>query len=93
MKSLNEEWKVVVARDKVDRIIENLPVNRTVLLGNESINDYWPILDAAAWPDEEVASTPWSTEVRREFEESALELRLYAARLEVLDGRNLWRWD
>jgi hypothetical protein len=46
MKSFNEEWEVVVARDKADRIIGNLPVNRTVLLGNESINDFWPVLDA-----------------------------------------------
>jgi hypothetical protein len=103
MKSFNEEWKVVVARDKADRIIENLPLNRTVLIGNETINDYWPILDVAVSPDlpsvghakegEEVASTAWSPEIRREFEKSAREMRLYAARLKVLNGCNWARWE
>jgi hypothetical protein len=31
-KPFSKEWKVVVARDKVDRIIEKLPVNRAVLV-------------------------------------------------------------
>ncbi len=42
---------------------------------------------------EAVASTPWSPELRRDFEESAREMRLYAARLEVLDGRNFGKWE
>jgi hypothetical protein len=92
MRSFNEEWEVVVARDKAERLIEKLPVNRTVLVGNETINDYWPVLDVAASPDQEVASTPWSPEVRRQFDEKAREMRLYAARLEVLEGRNLGIW-
>jgi hypothetical protein len=42
---------------------------------------------------EPAASTPWSPEVRREFEQKAREMRLYAAGLEVLDGRYLRRCE
>jgi hypothetical protein len=40
-----------------------------------------------------VAETPLSPEIVAAGQERARELRLYAARLEVLDGRNLGRWD
>jgi hypothetical protein len=43
--------------------------------------------------DEQVPSTPLSPEIVAAGEERARELRLYAARLEVLDGRNLGRWE
>jgi hypothetical protein len=42
---------------------------------------------------EEVAETPWSPEMVREGEERARELRLYAARLEALDGHHSGRWE
>ena len=42
---------------------------------------------------EQVAATPLSPEIVAAGEERARELRLYAARLEVLDGRNWGRWD
>ena len=40
---------------------------------------------------EQVASTPLSPETVRDAEERARELRLYAARLDLLHGRNLGR--
>jgi hypothetical protein len=42
---------------------------------------------------ETVAETPLSPEIVAAGQERARELRLYAARLEVLDGRNLGRWE
>ena len=50
-------------------------------------------MEGHAKEGEQVASTPWSPEVRREFEESAREMRLYASRLGVLDDRNLGKWE
>jgi hypothetical protein len=41
--------------------------------------------------DEQVASTPLSPEIVAAGQERAREMRLYAARLEVLDGRNMAR--
>jgi len=42
---------------------------------------------------ETVAETPLSPEIVAAGLERARELRLYAARLEVLDGRNSGRWE
>lgn len=41
---------------------------------------------------EQVAETPLSAEIVAAGEERAREMRLFAARLEILDGRNLGRW-
>jgi hypothetical protein len=90
-KSSDYEWQVLVASDKAQRIIDALPANRTVPVGDESFNG-WPVWAVPASFGEQVASTPLSAEIVREGEERARELRLYAARLEVLDGRNLGRW-
>ena len=83
--------RVWIARDKVERIIEKLPATRTFLVGNESFNG-WPVWAVPATFGEKVESKPLSAEIVREGEERAREMRLYAARLEVLDGRNLGRW-
>jgi hypothetical protein len=55
----------------------------------------WPIWAVPSWYGEKVESKPLSAEIVREGEERAreLRLRLYAVRLEVLDGRNLGRWE
>ena len=90
-KSSDYEWQVLVARDKAQRIIDALPVNRTELVRNESFNG-WPVWAVPASFGEQVASTPLSPEMVAAGLERARELRLFAARLEVLDGRNLGRW-
>ena len=82
---------MLMARYKAQHIIEELPVNRTVLVGNESFNG-WPVWAVPASFGEQVAETPLSPEIVAAGLERARELRLYAARLEVLDGRNLGRW-
>ena len=92
MKSDAEQLPVVMARYKAQRIIEERPVTRTVFDQGESFND-WPAWAVPASFGEEVASTPLSPEIVAAGEERARELRLYAARLEVLDGRNWGRWD
>ncbi len=91
-KSSDYEWQVLVASDKAQRIIDALPANRTVLVGDESFNG-WPVWAVPASFGEVVASTSLSPEIVAAGEERARELRLYAARLEVLDWRNLGRWD
>ena len=90
MKALDTD--LLMARYKAQQIIEKLPVNRTELVQNESFNG-WPVWAVPASFGEQVASTPLSPETVAAGEERARELRLYAARLEVLDGRNLGRWD
>ena len=90
MKSLDTD--MLMARYKAKRVIEGLPVMRTVLDRGESFNG-WPVWAVPASFGEKVASTPLSPEIVRQGEERARELRLYAARLEVLDGRNLGRWE
>ena len=83
---------MLMARYKAQRMIEERPVTRTVLDQGESFNG-WPVWAVPASFGEQVASTPLSPEIVREGEERAREMRLYAARLEVLDGRNLGRWE
>jgi hypothetical protein len=90
MRSREQEDAVLMARYKAQRIIEELPVNRTVLVGDESFNG-WPVWAVPASFGEQVISTPLSPEIVAAAEERAQELRLYAACLEVLDGRNLRR--
>ena len=90
MKSLDGEG--FMARLQAQRIIEELLVTRTVLVGNESFNG-WPIWAVSASFGEEVESKPLSLEIVAAGEERAREMRLYAARLDVLDGRNLGRWE
>ena len=92
MKSYEMEIPMIHARCKADHSDEKRIVNRTFLLGNESLNG-WPIWALPPGYDEKVESKPLSAEIVREGEERARELRLYAARLEVLDDRNLGRWD
>jgi len=53
----------------------------------------WPVWAVPASFGERVASTPLSPEIVAAELERARELRLYAARLEVLDGRNFGRWE
>ena len=89
MKALDTD--MLMARYKARQIIEARPVARTVLDQGESFNG-WPVWAVPASFGEEVASTPLSPEIVREGEERARELRLYAARLEVLDSRSLGRW-
>jgi hypothetical protein len=89
-KSSDYEWQVLVARDKAQRIIDALPVNRTVLVGDESFNG-WPVWAVPASFGEQVAETPLTPEIVAAGQEKAREMRLYAARLEVLDGRNVGR--
>ena len=83
---------MLMARYKAQQIIEARPVTRTELVQDESFNG-WPVWAVPASFGEQVASTPLSPEIVRQGEERARELRLYAARLEVLDGRNLGRWE
>lgn len=90
MKALDTD--VILARYKAQRIIEQLPVTRTVIDRGESCNG-WPVWAVPGSFGEEVASTPLSPAIVLEGEERGRELRLYAARLEVLDGRNLGRWE
>jgi hypothetical protein len=92
MRSPEQEDAVLMARYKAERLMEELPANRTVLVGNESFNG-WPVWAVPASFGEQVVSTPLSAEIVAAGEERARELRLYAARLEVLDGRNLARWE
>jgi hypothetical protein len=92
MKSQAEELAVVMARYKAQRIIEERPVTRTVLDRGESFNG-WPVWAVPASFGEELTSTPLSPEILAAGLERARELRLYAARLEVLDGRHLGRWQ
>jgi hypothetical protein len=81
-----------MARYNAERFADKSRVTRTVLLGDESFNG-WPIWAVPPGFGEKVESKPLSTEIVREGEERARELRLYAARLEVLDDRNLGRWE
>jgi hypothetical protein len=90
MKSLDSD--MLMARYKAQQIIEARPVTRTVLDQGESFNG-WPVWAVPASFGEQVASTPLSPEIVAAGEERARELRLFAARLEVLEGRNLGRWD
>jgi hypothetical protein len=92
MRSREQEDAVLMVRYKAERIIEELPANRTVLMGNESFNG-WPVWAVPASFGETVAETPLSPEIVAAGLERARELRLYAVRLEVLDGRNLGRWE
>jgi hypothetical protein len=89
MKSLDTD--LLMARYKAQQIIEARPVTRTLLVGDESFNG-WPVWAVPASFGETVAETPLSPEIVGEGEERARELRLYAARLEMLDGRHLGRW-
>ena len=91
MKSSDQASEVFVARYEARLAIEKLPVNRTVLVGDESFNG-WPIWALPPWYGEKVESKPLSPEIVAAGEERARELRHYAARLEVLDGRNLGGW-
>ena len=90
MKSLDGD--MLMARYKAQRIIEERPVTWTVLDQGESFNG-WPVWAVPASFGEEVAEAPLSPEILAAGEERARELRLYAARLEVLDGRNLGKWE
>ena len=63
-------------------------MTRTVIDRGESFNG-WPVWAVPVSFGEQVTSTPLSPEILRDGEERARELRLYAARLEVLDGHNL----
>jgi hypothetical protein len=90
MKSLDSD--MLMARYKAQRIIEERPVTRTVLDQGESFNG-WPVWAVPASFGEQVAKTPLSPEIAEAGLERARELRLYAARLEVLDGRELGKWE
>jgi hypothetical protein len=90
MKSLDTD--MLMARYKAQRIIEERPVTRTVLDHGESFNG-WPVWAVPASFGEQVASTPLSPEIVAAGQERARELRLYAARLEVLESHNLGRWE
>jgi hypothetical protein len=90
MKSLDTD--MLMARYKARQIIEARPVSRTLLVGDESFNG-WPVWAVPASFGETVAETPLSPEIVAAGLERARELRLYAARLEVLDGRNSGRWE
>jgi hypothetical protein len=90
MKALDTD--MLMARHRARRIIEELPVAQTVLVGDESFNG-WPVWAVPASFGEKVAEPPLSPEIVAAGQERARELRLYAARLEVLDGRNLGRWE
>ena len=92
MRLREQEDAVLMARYKAQRIIEELPANRTVLVGDESFNG-WPVWAVPASFGEVVGSTSLGPEIVAAGQERARELRLYAARLEMLDGRNLGRWD
>ena len=91
MRSPEQEDAVLMARYKAERLMEELPANRTVLVGDESFNG-WPVWAVPASFGEEVASTPLSPEIVAAGEERARELRLYAARIEVLGSGDLGGW-
>ena len=92
MRTRNEAWNAEMARYNAERLVDKSRVTRTVLLGDESFND-WPIWALPPGFGEKVESKPLAAEIVREGEERAREFRLYAARLEVVDGRNLGRWE
>ena len=79
---------MLMARYKAQQIIEALPVTQTLLVGDESFNG-WPVWAVPASFGETVSETPLGPQIVAAGLERARELRLYAARLEVLDGRNL----
>jgi hypothetical protein len=90
MKALDSD--MLMARCKAQQIIEARPVTRTLIDRGESCNG-WPVWAVPASFGEIVAETPLSPEIVAAGEERARELRLYAAPLEVLDGRNLGKWE
>ena len=92
MKSRGQEFPLFMARWNAKVILEERAVTGTVLVGDESFNG-WPIWAVPTSLGETVAETPLSPEIVAAGLERARELRLYAARLEVLDGRNLGRWE
>jgi hypothetical protein len=90
MKSLDSD--MLMARYKAQQIIEARPVTRTMIDRGESCNG-WPVWAVPASFGETVVEMPLSPETVAAGLERARELRLYAARLEVLDGLNLGRWE
>ena len=94
--ALAAEWQVLretCCKYRFGRA-ELLPIKKT----GETVSVGFPAsfgLSAVgcAKADEQVAATPLSPEIVAAGEERAREMRLYAARLEVLDGRNLGRWE
>jgi hypothetical protein len=53
----------------------------------------WPVWAVPGSSGKPVAETPLSPEIVLDGKERSHELRSYAARLKVLDGRNLGRWE
>jgi hypothetical protein len=92
MRSRDEPDAMLMARYKAQQIIEARPVTRTLIDRGESFNG-WPVWAVPASFAEPVAETPLSPEIVAAGEERGRELRLYASRIEVLDGRNLGRWE
>jgi hypothetical protein len=80
MRSSDQSDLMLMAKLRAEKIIENMPSNRTVFLRNESFHN-WPIWAVPKSFGEEIPVISPSADTIKSTEDRAREMRLYAARL------------